>query len=203
MGEKTDVQGERTGGWSSQSLWLKAVLILSLALIVVGVVRCYFESTEPVAQTVSRVAVMPVLVDAPEGFFTAPSDTVAIATARWFARSFARETGVYVEVVASRERVPEVAAEGTDFDGLAYFKLTESGDRLLVHGEIVHSATRRPMVTVDYDIPSSFLYRRITDAGREMASSMGYDTARAPHDERHTGETPDVSGGAEEEAAGE
>ena len=35
----------------------------------------------------------------------------------------------------------------------------------------------------------------------EMAASMGYDTARAPHDERHTGETPDVSDSAAGEVA--
>ncbi|MBC8451003.1 hypothetical protein H8D73_02185 [bacterium] len=181
MSEKTEARG----GWASQSIWLKAVLVLSLALIVVGVVRCSFESTEPVAQAVDRVAVMPVAVDVPEGFFPAPPDSVAIATARWFARSFAKESGVSVEVVASRERVPEVAAEGTDFEGLVYFELKESGDRLLVHGEMIHSGTRRPMATVDYDIPPSFLFRRITEAGVEMAASMGYDEAAAPHDERH------------------
>jgi hypothetical protein len=195
MSEKTGTQGRRTGGWSSQSLWLKAVLVLSLVLIVVGVVRCSFESTAPVAQAVDRVAVMPVVVDASEGFFQASSDSVAIATARWFARSFARESGVYVEVVASRERTPEVAAEGTDFERLVYFQLTASGDRLLVHGEMIHSATRRPMATVDYDIPPSFLYRRITEAGLEMARKMGYDAGAARHDERH--------GDAEGKAAGE
>ena len=177
MGERTKAQGERKGGWSSQSLWLKVVLVLSLALIVIGVVRCSFESTAPVAGTVGRVAVMPVVIDAPKGYFPVSSDSVAIAAARWFARSFARESGIYVEVVESRERIPEVAAEGTDFDGLAYFQLTRSGNQLLIHGEIVHSVTRRAMATVDYDIPSSFLYRRMTEAGIEMAAKMGYDRA--------------------------
>ncbi len=177
MSEKVGIQGRRSGGWSSQSPWLKVVLVLSLALIVVGVVRCSFESTAPVAGSVGRVAVMPVVIDAPEGYFPLPSDSVAMVTARWFARSFARESGVYVEVVASRERVPEVAAEGTDFDGLAYFQLTKSGNQLLIHGEMIHSATRRPMATVDYEIPSSFLYRRMTEAGSEMATKMGYDRA--------------------------
>ncbi len=196
MSEKTEAQGVRKGGWLSQSLWLKVVLVLSLGLIVVGVVRCSFESTAPVAQAVDRVAVMPIVVDAREGFFPVSADSVAIATARWFARSFARESGVYVEVVASRERVPEVAAEGTDFDGLVYFELTGSDDKLLVHGEMIHSATRRPMATVDYEVPSSFLYRRMTDAGREMATLMGYDAAAARG-------TPEDPAGADEKAAGE
>jgi hypothetical protein len=196
MSKETGVEGGPKGEWSSQSLWLKVVLILSLALIVVGVVRCSFESTAPVAGVVKRVAVMPVVIDAPEGYFPTPSDSVAVVTARWFARSFARESGAYVEVVASRERVPKVAAEGTDFDGLAYFQLTKSGDDLLIHGEIIHSATRRPMVTVDYEIPRSFLYRRMTEAGREMAASMGYDAAAARG-------TPEDPAGAEGKAAGE
>ena len=179
MSEEMEVQNRRNGGWSSQSIWLKVVLILSLALVVVGVVRCSFESTGPVAQAVNRVAVMPVVIDEQEGYFPVSSDSMAITTARWFARSFARESGVYVEIVTSHERVAEVAAEGTDIDGLAYFTLTGSRDQLLVHGEMIHSATRRPMATVDYEIPSSFLYRRITEAGREMAASMGYDAAAA------------------------
>ena len=175
---------ERRGGFSSQPLWLRLVLILSVSAMVIGIVRCSIESTAPVASAVTSVAVMPVRVDAPDGFFTQPGDSVAVVAAKWFMRSFARESGIQVDMVRSREDVPAVLREDAPYDGLAYFTLERVYDqekdeyRLLIHGEILHSTTKRPMATVDYDLPPSFLYRRMTEAGVDMARAMGYTNAQ-------------------------
>ncbi len=180
-GERSAGAGGRRAGFSSQPLWLRILFLLSVTLVVIGIVRCSIESTAPVAGAVTRVAVMPVNVDAPEGFFTQPADSVAVIAGTWFMRSFARESGIDVDLVASREEVPSVLAEGSGYDGLAYFTLTRVFDeereehRLSIHGEMIHFVTKRPMTTVDYDVPPSFLYRRMTEAGEEMARRMGYD----------------------------
>lgn len=168
------------GGFAAQPIWLKLLLIVSVAAMATGIVRCSIESTAPVASSVTSVAVMPVRVDAPDGFFTQPGDTVAVMAAKWFTRSFARHSGVQVDMVLSQEDILKVLREDTPYDGLAYFALERTYDeetdeyRLLIHGEMVHSETRRPMVMVDYDAPPAFLYRRMTEAGEEMARRMGY-----------------------------
>ncbi|MBM3307917.1 MAG: hypothetical protein FJY74_06295 [Candidatus Eisenbacteria bacterium] len=46
----TDAPSERAGGFRSQPLWLKALLVLSVAALAVGIVRCSFEATAPRAQ---------------------------------------------------------------------------------------------------------------------------------------------------------
>jgi len=169
-----------TRGFTAQPLWLRLLLIVSVLAMVIGIVRCSIESTAPVATAVSSVAVMPVRVEAPEGFFTQPGDTVAVMAAKWFARSFSRASGIQVEIVRSPEDVLTVLQEDTPYDGLAYFSLERAYDeekdeyRLLIHGEVVHSATKRPMVIVDYSVPPSFIYRRMTEAGEEVARRMGY-----------------------------
>jgi hypothetical protein len=38
---------EKPGGFRSQPLWLRVVLIASLAALAAGVVRCSFETTAP------------------------------------------------------------------------------------------------------------------------------------------------------------
>ncbi len=167
-------------GFKAQPSWLRFLLIVSVSAMVIGIVRCSVESTAPVAQVVTSVAVMPVQVKAPDGFFTQPGDSVAILAAKWFTRSFARESRVQVDIVRSPEEIPEVLREDTPYDGLVYFTLERDYDaekeeyRLLIHGEIVHTETKRPMAMVDYDVPPSFLYRRMTEAGEEIARKMGY-----------------------------
>ncbi len=173
-------KAKRRAGFWSQPAWLKFLLIVSLAAMAVGIVRCSIESTAPVAQAVSSIAVMPVRVDAPEGFFTQPGDSVAILAATWFTRSFARESGIQVDIIRSVEQIPEVLRDDTPYDGFAYFTLERAFDeekdeyRLLIHGEVVHSETKRPMVIVDYDAPPAFIYRRMTEAGEDVARKMGY-----------------------------
>jgi len=167
------------GGFTAQPVWLRLLLIVSVCAMVVGIVRCSIESTAPVAGAVSSVAVMPVRVDAPEGFFPQPGDTVAVMAAKWFTRSFARASGIQVDIVGAQE-VATVLADDSPYDGLAYFTLERTHDaeadeyRLAIHGEMVNTATKRPMVMFDDDAPPSFLYRRMTEAGEEMARKMGY-----------------------------
>jgi hypothetical protein len=38
---------EKQGGFRSQPLWLRVVLLLSLAALATGIVRCSFETTAP------------------------------------------------------------------------------------------------------------------------------------------------------------
>ncbi len=171
--------GQR-GGFKAQPPWLRFLLIVSVTAMIIGIVRCSIESTAPVAQAVSSVAVMPVRVQAPDGFFTQPGDSVAIMAAKWFTRSFARESGIQVDIIRSEDEIPGVLREDAPYDGLAYFTLERSYDaekeeyRLLIHGEIVHTETKRAMAIVDYDAPPSFLYRRMTEAGEDVARRMGY-----------------------------
>jgi len=40
------------------------------------------------------------------------------------------------------------------------------------------------MAIVDYDAPPSFLYRRMTEAGAEVARTMGYTSPDEPGEER-------------------
>jgi hypothetical protein len=40
---------EKPGGFRSQPLWLRVLLIVSLAALAAGVVRCSFETTAPLA----------------------------------------------------------------------------------------------------------------------------------------------------------
>lgn len=42
-----DSAGRGAGGFRSQPLWLKLLLILSLAALAIGIVRCSFEVTAP------------------------------------------------------------------------------------------------------------------------------------------------------------
>jgi len=174
---------KQRSGFKAQPSWLRFLLIVSAAAMVIGIVRCSIESTAPVAQAVSSIAVMPVRVQAPEGFFTQPGDSVAILAAKWFTRSFARESRIEVDIIRSEEEIPEVLREDTPYDGLAYFTLERFYDaekeeyRLLIHGELVHTETKRPMAIVDYDAPPSFLYRRMTEAGEDVARRMGYGSA--------------------------
>ncbi len=166
-------------GFAAQSLWLKLLLVVSVGAVVVGIVRCSVESTAPVAGSVSSVAVMPVRVEAPEGFFPQPSDSVAVVAAKWFTRSFARESGIAVDMVKA-DAVPAALAEDAGYDALAYFTLERTHDEekdeygLHIHGEMIHSVTKRPVTVVDYNVPPAFLYRRMTEAGERMARSMGY-----------------------------
>jgi hypothetical protein len=171
--------GAPRGGFASQPLWLRILLIASVCLVAAGIVRCSIESTAPVAGAVSSVAVMPVLVDAPEGFFTQPGDSVAVMAAKWFTRSFVREAGIRVDIIPP-SGVVNALSDGAGYDGLAYFRLERVHDeaegeyRLHIHGEMIHSVTKRAMATVDYEAPAAFLYRRMTEAGVEMALKMGY-----------------------------
>ncbi len=181
----TNAGREARRGFAAQPLWLRVLLVVSVLAMVIGIVRCSIESTAPVAQAVSSVAVMPVRVDAPDGFFTQPGDSVAVLAATWFTRSFARASGIQVDIVRSQEDVLTVLREDTPYGGLAYFTLERAYDeekgeyRLLIHGEVVHSVTKRPMAVVDYDAPPSFIYRRMTEAGEEVARRMGYGSPGA------------------------
>ena len=48
---KAETPSERAGGFRSQPLWLKALLVLSVAALAAGIVRCSFEATAPRERT--------------------------------------------------------------------------------------------------------------------------------------------------------
>ncbi|MCD4690894.1 hypothetical protein K8S17_05475, partial [bacterium] len=114
-------------------------------------------------------------------FFTQSGDSVAVVSAKWFARSFARASGIQVDIISSRDAIPETLAEDGGYDGLAYFVLdrvfnVERDEYMLsIRGEMVHAVSKRAMTTVDYELPPSFLYRKMTQAGVDMSRHMGYE----------------------------
>jgi hypothetical protein len=72
------------GGWRAQSPWLKVMLFVSLALVVIGVYRCSSELVPLEGPRIIRVERATVAV--PDSLLAVPADSLAVLATRLFAR---------------------------------------------------------------------------------------------------------------------
>ena len=72
------------GGWRAQSPWLKVMLLVSLALVVIGVYRCSSELVPLEGPRIIRVERATVAV--PDSLLAVPADSLAVLATRLFAR---------------------------------------------------------------------------------------------------------------------
>ena len=72
------------GGWRAQSPWLKVMLLVSLALVAIGVYRCSSELVPLEGPRIIRVERATVAV--PDSLLAVPADSLAVLARRLFAR---------------------------------------------------------------------------------------------------------------------
>jgi hypothetical protein len=157
------VRPRRGGGFRSQPLALKILLLASLAAMVTGVVRCSIELTPPLAP-VRTIAVAPVVMDVPSGLFAAPADSVARVAGRQFARALGKETGLAVAVAG---RGP------TEADAVAQLTITSARGQVSLAGEVTSATTRRVLARFDLGGPPDMLYATLALAARRAAEQLG------------------------------
>ncbi len=75
-GDAPEAGAAPAGGWRSQPLALRILLLASITAVVAGVVKCSVEVT-PAAPNVGSVATAPAVVDVPDEVPPAPADSIA------------------------------------------------------------------------------------------------------------------------------
>lgn len=84
------------GGWRAQSPWLKVMLFVSLALVVIGVYRCSSELVPLQGPRTIRVERATVAV--PDSLLAVPADSLAVLVTRFFARGLREASAADVVV---------------------------------------------------------------------------------------------------------
>lgn len=84
------------GGWRAQSLWLKGMLLVSLALVVIGVYRCSAELVPSQGPRTIRVERATVAV--PDSLLALPADSLAVLATRLFARGLREACAAEVSI---------------------------------------------------------------------------------------------------------
>ena len=153
------------GAWRSQPRIMRILLVVSLAALVLGVVRCSMELTA-VPGPIESVGVLPVVVDAPEDLLPAPTDSLSRLAARQFGRILESESGVEAMVVED---------ETADVDALARLRIKWSRGSIVLSGEIRHRETGTVVATIEAEGPVERLYSMLTlaagRAGRELGAA--------------------------------
>ncbi len=84
------------GGWRAQSLWLKVILLVSLALVVIGVYRCSGELVP--SQGPRTICVERATVAVPDSLLALPADSLAVLATRLFARDLGEACAAEVSI---------------------------------------------------------------------------------------------------------
>ncbi len=84
------------GGWRAQSPWLKVMLLVSLALVVIGVYRCSAELVPSQGPRTIRVEKATVAV--PDSLLALPADSLAVLATRLFARGLREACAAEVSI---------------------------------------------------------------------------------------------------------
>ena len=84
------------GGWRAQSPWLKVMLLVSLALVVIGVYRCSAELAPMEGPRAIRVENTTIAV--PDSLLAIPADSLAVLATRLFARGLREASAAEVSV---------------------------------------------------------------------------------------------------------
>jgi hypothetical protein len=123
------------GGWSSQPVWLKVMLGLSLVFVALGVYRCSMELTPPEGPRVVRVE--RATIDVPDTLFAASVDSIAALATRFVARGIREASDARVVVgqdpeawAAVKLHVHVTEHEGVSLTGTA--SSTVGGRRMAV-----------------------------------------------------------------------
>ena len=132
------------GGWRSQSPWLKAMLLVSLALVAIGVYRCSAELVPPQGPRTIRIERATVAV--PDSLLALPADSLAVLATRLFARGLREASAAEVCVgedasawAAVRLHVRAAPGGHIEFIGTASSVL---GGRLLAVATVTDSPDR-------------------------------------------------------------
>jgi len=128
------------GGFRSQPLALKILLLASLTAVMIGVVRCSMEATTPLEADVSVVGVAPVVARVGPDLFGAPADTVEARVTRRFVAGLARSSGLEVVMVGD---------ERAATDAVIFLRLRAEGKGLRLEGEITERPTGRLLGPID------------------------------------------------------
>ena len=84
------------GGWRTQSPWLKVMLLVSLALVVIGVYRCSVELVPTQGPRTIRVEKATIAV--PDSLLAVPADSFAVLATRLFARGLREASAAEVRL---------------------------------------------------------------------------------------------------------
>lgn len=120
------------GGWRSQGLPLKVLLLASIAIVVFAVARCSIELT-PESGGIEKVGVLPPSIDVPEGVLPAEPDSIAGVAARQLARMLESASGAAVHIVES---------PADSLDVVAKLSLTSSRGNVTAVLELVDDRSR-------------------------------------------------------------
>jgi hypothetical protein len=84
------------GGWRAQSPWLKVMLLVSLALVAMGVYRCSAELVPMEGPRAIRVEKATIAV--PDSLLAIPADSLAVLATRLFARDLGEACAAEVSI---------------------------------------------------------------------------------------------------------
>jgi hypothetical protein len=165
------------GGFRSQPLALKILLIASLAAIAVGVVRCSTELTA-VDASISSIGVERALVDLDERTTWAPADSIAARTARLFAEALRQAARVEVRLATPRSR---------GFDVIARLRVSDAETGIRVAVGIVHAGSGRALFEAEGDGKPEMLEGLLNGLALKAASGLGVARQKGVDDQRPVG----------------
>ncbi len=151
------------GGWRSQPLALRILLIVSLAAVVVGVVKCSMEVV-PLPAPIASLGILPVAVDAPAELLPVPADSMSVMAARQFARILEGDTELDIHMIED---------ESADVEGIAILSLEWTRGSFVVSGEIRSRETGAVLAEVYAEGPAERLYAVVSVAAGRTGRALG------------------------------
>jgi hypothetical protein len=156
-------EAKPAGGWASQPLALRILLVVSITAIVVGVVKCSMEVTPPAAP-IASLGILPVAVDAPEELLPASADSMSHMAARQFARILEGETELDIRMIDD---------ESAEVEGIAVLSLEWTRGSFVVSGEIRSRETGAVLAEVFAEGPAERLYAVVSVAAGRTGRALG------------------------------
>jgi hypothetical protein len=150
-------------GFRSQPRGLKILLIVSLAAIVAGVVRCSIEIAS-VGAPISSIGVQRASVDLDGAIAGAPPDSVAARASRVFAEALREHARAEVRLASPGTR---------GFDALARLRISGSEGGIRVAVGVVHTASGRALFETRSEGPPETLEGLLNGLALRTATALG------------------------------